>query len=380
MRVVFLTHNYPRHAGDVAGGFLHPLAVALRARDVDVRVVAPSDRGRGGEDVLDGVPITRVRYADAEKETWAYTGTMASAARSPGGWRAFHGMVGALRAGALAAAEGDRTLVHAHWWIPAGMSAPVSLPLVITCHGTDVRLLERSWIASWLARRPLHRAKVVTTVSRSLAETLRSRAGIEVPDSAIQPMPVAPIARPLSTGGGGIVMIGRLSAQKRVDLALAAFAMARAQGLQLPLTIVGDGAAREQLEQYAARAGMSGGVHFVGAMTPAEIATVLATADVCLMTARNEGFGLVAAEALMQGVPVVACTDGGGLADVVPTTGAGRLAEPTAVRISEALVEILADPTARPAAAEQGRMWRSKLNPEHVAERCLEWYAQALDA
>ena len=30
MRVVWITHNYPRHTGDVAGGFLHPLAVALR--------------------------------------------------------------------------------------------------------------------------------------------------------------------------------------------------------------------------------------------------------------------------------------------------------------------------------------------------------------
>jgi len=29
VRVVFLTHNYPRHPGDIAGAFLHPLATAL---------------------------------------------------------------------------------------------------------------------------------------------------------------------------------------------------------------------------------------------------------------------------------------------------------------------------------------------------------------
>ena len=44
-----------------------------------------------------------------------------------------------------------------------------------------------------------------------------------------------------------------------------------------------------------------------------------------LFPARDEGFGLTAAEALMAaGVPVVACTDGGGVLDVVPSSGAGR--------------------------------------------------------
>ena len=39
-----------------------------------------------------------------------------------------------------------------------------------------------------------------------------------------------------------------------------------------------------------------------------------------LFPAQGEGFGLAAAEALMAGVPVVACWDGGGLLDVVPET------------------------------------------------------------
>ena len=47
MRVVFLTHNYPRWAGDVSGAFLATLAGGLARRGVDVRVIAPSDEGRG---------------------------------------------------------------------------------------------------------------------------------------------------------------------------------------------------------------------------------------------------------------------------------------------------------------------------------------------
>ena len=87
MRVVFLTHNYPRWAGDVSGAFLATLAQGLARRGVDVRVIAPSDEGRGGEDELDGIPVRRVRYASAGAETLAYRGTMQSALRAPSGIR-----------------------------------------------------------------------------------------------------------------------------------------------------------------------------------------------------------------------------------------------------------------------------------------------------
>ena len=91
MRVVFLTHNYPRWAGDVAGAFLATLAGGLARRGIDVRVVAPSDEGRGGEDVVEGIPVRRVRYASAAAETLAYRGTMQAALRAPSGLRALAG-------------------------------------------------------------------------------------------------------------------------------------------------------------------------------------------------------------------------------------------------------------------------------------------------
>ena len=91
MRVVFLTHNYPRFAGDVAGAFLATLARALVARGTEVRVVAPSDGGDVGAPELDGIPVRRVRYGTPAEETLAYRGTMAEAGRSLAGpsapWR-----------------------------------------------------------------------------------------------------------------------------------------------------------------------------------------------------------------------------------------------------------------------------------------------------
>jgi hypothetical protein len=71
VRVVFLTHNFPRWPGDLSGSFLGTLAAALVRRGIAVSVVAPSDEGQGGEDEIGGVRVRRVRYASARGETLA---------------------------------------------------------------------------------------------------------------------------------------------------------------------------------------------------------------------------------------------------------------------------------------------------------------------
>lgn len=381
MRVVFVTHNYPRFAGDVAGAFLHPLAVALRSRGIDVRVVAPSDRGHGGRDVIDGVPIHRVRYAPSARETFAYSGTMTDAIKSVAGMRALAGMIRALRRGTLdAVADAPHAVVHAHWWIPAGLAAPSRTPMVLTCHGTDVRLLGMGRLARWLGRRAIRRARVVTTVSQPLAAAISARAGVAIDTIAVQPMPVADVPRPISHGGGGIAMIGRLSEQKRIDLAIRAFALLRQQGFDRPMRIVGDGQQRDELQALTRELGLDDAVQFVGALGPDAVASVLATTDACLMTAHDEGFGLVAAEALIQGVPVIACRDGGGVLDIVPLRGAGRLAEPTPQAIADATMSVLADPSAMSAAQTAGAALAEHLSPARVAAKAESWYVRALDA
>jgi glycosyltransferase involved in cell wall biosynthesis len=374
-----LTHNYPRERGDVAGAFLHPLAMALRDCGVDLRVVTPTDRGHVGAAELDGVPVHRVRYAAPEREIYAQSGQLATAVKSPQGLRALSGMIRALRAGAEAELAGSqRGVVHAQWWFPAGLAAPRSVPLVITCHGTDVRMLERSAPARWLARGPFARATRVTTVSHSLARTLRQN-GVALDDESIVPMPVTAMERTWTTGGGGVVVLGRLTEQKRVHLAIEAYAIMRQQGYRLPLRIAGDGAMRAALQVQAGGLGVSESVHFLGAIAPDAVPAFLGSADACLMPASDEGFGLAAAEALMQGVPVIACTDGGGLADIVPTAGAGRVVAATPLALATATLELLQDPAARSAAHALGAGWRERLAPEHVAERCLTWYREALD-
>ncbi len=380
MRVVFLTHNFPRWAGDLSGGFLGTLAAALVRRGVAVRVVAPSDRGQGGEDLIDGVPVRRVRYAPARSETLAYRGTMQSALRAPAGLHALAGLWRALRRAARDEVSRGADLIHAHWWVPAGLALPDGVPSVLTVHGTDAALLRRSRVARALARPVFRRATLVTAVSRELAGWVQAGAGRFIEPAHIHPMPVDAERFTWTTGGGGAVVLARLTAQKRVHLAIETVAVLAAAGHELPLTIIGDGPERAALERLATKLGIVPFVHFAGLVAPADVPFHLAGADVMIFPAQGEGFGLAAAEALMAGIPVVACWDGGGVLDVVPPSGAGRLVLPAAEAIGEAVLEILNDPDRLAVGRLVGESWRARLAPDHVAEICQGWYREALGA
>lgn len=376
MRVVFLTHNYPRHAGDVPGAFLHPLATALTGRGHDVRVVAPADHGRDGRELLDGVPVRRVRYAEPERENLAYEGNMQGAVRSPSGLLALRALILALRQGArieAAGAEGE-TVVHAHWWIPAGLALPRELPKLVTLHGTDGRLLERQAALRWLGRRVLRRARLVTAVSEDLAATVVRVTHRRDVMSRVQPMPIDSRDRPWSRGGGGIIVVARLTRQKRIDLAIRT--MAELDG---PLTIVGDGPERPALERLIASLKLQSRVRITGFLPGPEVARELGSADVMLFPAVNEGFGLAAIEALMAGVPVVACRDGGGVVSAVQKHGGGIVTDPMPGALAGA-VRTSRTPARRESARAAGERWREELAPELVAERFEGWYREALRA
>jgi glycosyltransferase involved in cell wall biosynthesis len=247
-------------------------------------------------------------------------------------------------------------------------------------HGTDAALLRRSRIARTLARPVFQRASVVTTVSRELAGWVQAGAGRFVDQEHVQAMPVDTRKHPWSVGGGGAVVIARLVPQKRVDLAIETVAFLASCGHELPLTIVGDGPERGALERLVQKHGIGPFVNFVGPVASVEVPGYLARADLLIFPARGEGFGLVAAEALMAGVPVVACWDGGGVLDVVPPSGAGRLSLPAPEAMGDAILGLLTEHDRFDMARLVGESWRARLDPDHVAEICEGWYREALSA
>ncbi len=386
MHIINVTHSFPRWDGDVAGAFIERLTVALQRRSHAISVIVPADRGRGGTAVRRDAIIKRVRYGPARRETIAYTGRMLEAAGSIGGMGMVAGLVLAQSAAIIdMVRRSPGSVVHAHWWVPNGVAAWLSssvsgAPYVVTLHGTDVAVLERSEVARRIARLVLRRATRLTAVSSYLADRVAQTCGIDRRTIVIQPMPVeSGRFEHKSSGGGGVVTVGRLVAQKRIDRVLEAVALLRRGGRSFQLKVVGDGPDRSTLEQQARDLGIGDTTEFVGSVEPESIPATIGDADVFVFPAIREGLGLAAAEAFMLGVPVVASREGGGVLDIVPPDGAGRLVERDSVtELARAITELTVDPTSRELAAERGRRLKALLDPDRVAQVFEDVYAGVL--
>jgi glycosyltransferase involved in cell wall biosynthesis len=175
-----------------------------------------------------------------------------------------------------------------------------------------------------------------------------------------------------------MVLIGRLDQQGRVELALETLAILASCGHNLSLTIIGDGTGQGALTQLAHRLGVSALVRFQAAMPADQTRTYLAHADLLLHTASADDTAATALDALITGVPVVACWDGGAVVDVVPESGAGRLSIPSAEALADNVLKLLADPDRLAVARLVGEAWRARLAPDHVAQVCEGWYRRAL--
>lgn len=110
-----------------------------------------------------------------------------------------------------------------------------------------------------------------------------------------------------------LLTVGRFHPEKRVGTIIGGFERAK-KGQPMGLVIVGDGGSRRRIERRAHRAG---NVHLAGAIRDrGRLAKYLASADLLLHGCAHETFGLVVAEAMCAGLPLV----------VPRTGGAGQLA------------------------------------------------------
>lgn len=133
------------------------------------------------------------------------------------------------------------------------------------------------------------------TVARRIAKHWRRDAEVVHPPVSLGAIPAR------SRGGGSYyICLGRLTAYKRVDLAVEACTR-----LGRPLLVVGDG---EEMARLRAKAGDT--VRFAGRLDDAQSISALSGARALLFPG-EEDFGIVPLEAMAAGVPVIAYGRGG---------------------------------------------------------------------
>lgn len=184
--------------------------------------------------------------------------------------------------------------------------------------------------------------------------------------------PPAMFEHQVEIGSPHFLAVARLAPEKRMDLVIRAFAVAKHELKYATLTIVGDGSSRPALERLAASEVADGSVMVVGYQPDPTI--WMRNSDLLVMASEYEGLPNVALEALAVGLPVVAVACPGGIREIAETTSRMILVHETT---PEALAHsmILAVTNTAPRELPGEAFW-SRFGAAHVMKQYEEVLAE----
>ena len=230
------------------------------------------------------------------------------------------------------ARHGIPDLIHAHSYVAGFAAAYISeqtgLPFVLTEHSTNFlnNSIRRLQAAS--VRTTLDQAAWIIAVGGELAKALEHWTTHEIDQI---PNPIDPdifYHDPAIQKANDftLVAVGSLIPRKRMHLILEAMHLLPDE--QIRFICIGNGPERKRLEKLSRKYGLQGRVTWHRFLPSREIARVLRQSHLLVSTSERETFGIVVAEAMMCGTPVL-CTASGGPEEFV-TPGCGRVVPVTA--------------------------------------------------
>lgn len=305
----------------------------------DVAVVYPTmteERARIEECLFNGVRTVTVHFRHVRK-TWVAPYVAAA-------WRGFNYVKPDLRP----------DCIHAHAIFPSGFAAvligrALRIPVVVTEHHGQLRIrTAQSRLIKRILKFTLRNAAESVAVSASLAEEMRElepRATVAVVPNVVAPnfLEREPERARDATERCELLFVGSIrDNRKGLEELLRALRLYLDMPGALPcrLTIIGDGIKRGWFEELATTLAFGDRCRFMGSRSREEVAAAMRECDVFVMPSKYETFGVVYAEAMACGKPVIAC-QGGPAEEIVPAW-AGRLVAPDdPAALSQAISEVL---------------------------------------
>ena len=228
-------------------------------------------------------------------------------------------------------------VLHAHWTYEFAMAAlATGIAHVITSHDSPykiARLYSRyrptislyRWLRVVMARQVLRKARCVTAVSPYMRDEIQSitSARIDVVPNLVdattstlatfRTLPALPRVAMVCNGWSTI---------KNPQPALIAFSRLKQHRPAAELHLYGhDFGSGEVAQLWCRNQGISDGMYFHGAMSHRALLLALANDDLLLHPSIEESFGMVLAEAMAMGLPVVAGANSGAVPWVVSSSG-----------------------------------------------------------
>lgn len=339
MRILTLTNTYLPSTNGVARAVSDTTA-ALRGRGHEVLVVAPEQESRMQREDVVRVPAVCLA-TDAE-------------------YAVPYPVVGQL---AARVSELRPQIVHTNHPFFLGdtalrIASTRGVPLVLTYHTRWGRIggdaLDSELVRAFLEEMNTdyaNRCDWVVAPSTPLATALRQR-GVRTPVSVI---PTGTSYQRFSSGDrprgrrraglpeSALVVghVGRLAPEKNLDLlaqGVAAFLVAHPRARFL---LVGAGPCREQMLATMQARNVAARVHATGELHDQDLVDAYAAMDVFAFASRTETQGLVLAESLAAGIPIVAVDDPV-VRESVDSRGIGRLVEARPSAFARALADMVA--------------------------------------
>lgn len=360
MRVVHCIYDDPRNPW-VGGGGAVRLEEIYRRLAGAVELTLVTGRFPGARDgVQDG--LNRVRLGAAAPYAWSRLTYARAATRL------------------LARAEYDAAVFDFSAYTP--LRIPADRPVGVMLGQMAGPTARMRWgraaggiVGAW-ERGQLARARHVAAVSPWLLEQVRPLlppgAGARVVGAGVDDRFFS-VRR---AEAGHLLYYGRFDVfQKGIDTLLDAFALLARQRPGVRLVLAGRGRDAARIAAMIAERGLGGAAELVPDPAPERVLALMAGAAALVMPSRFEGFGMVAAEAMAAGIPVVASRVDA-LPDVVGPDGGVLVPPGSPEETARAVAALLDDPARRASLSASARARARRYSWDEVARDHLEWLRQ----
>ena len=231
---------------------------------------------------------------------------------------------------------------------------PVVVLIVHQLRSVDVKNSAARRVAEALERRALSAADSIITVSRFMRDSVERLTGGRAPVTIAPPgcdslEATAPVmektARDSSRDRLRLLFVGNCMRRKGLDHLIAALSLLKDVDLKIDAvgSVACDSRYYRELLCQSRRLGVEDRITFRGRVSDERLAEFYARADLFVMPSSYEGFGIVYAEAMRAGLPIIAA-DSGPAREIVEAGGNAlvvRAADPTA--LAEAIRELATD-------------------------------------